>query len=98
CVDEVQLDLLPLEVTERGRDRHLAGDLLLVEVGDRAALVDPAETVDGAGGEQQGGCEGGFPGGAVTDDADVADFGNLIDLHAKIPSTRARHFPAFTSS
>ena len=97
-IDDVELDLLPLQVAEGGRDRHLAGDLLLVEVGDRVPLVDPAETVDGAGGEQERGREGRLSGGAVTDDADIADFGNLIQLHARIPSTRARHFPAFTSS
>ena len=51
----------------------LAGDFFFVEVGDGRAVVDPAEAVDGAGGEQHGGDQLCLAASAVADDGDIAD-------------------------
>ena len=51
----------------------LAGDRFFVVVGDRGALVDPAEPVDGAGVEQQRSGQLRLPGAAVTDERHVPD-------------------------
>ena len=84
-VDQVDLAALPLEVAERVRDRHLALLLVLVPVGDRAALLDNAEPVRRAGLEQHRLDERGLACAAVTDDGDVADLSGLDCGHAKTP-------------
>jgi hypothetical protein len=42
-------------VRERGLERDLAVDFLVVEVGRRRPVIDPTHTVDGPCDEQQGG-------------------------------------------
>ena len=80
------LRLLPLEVAERVRDRHLALLLVLVPVGDRGALLDDAEPVRRAGLEEHRLDERRLACAAVTDDGDVADLSGLDCGHAKTPS------------
>ena len=52
-VDQVDLPVLPLDVAERRRQRHLPLLLVLVPVGDRRALLDRAEAVRRAALEEQ---------------------------------------------
>src|SRR5581483_2452508 len=89
-VDEVDLLLVPLGVGEAGRERVLAGDFFLVEVGDGGAFVDFAEAVHHAGIGEDGGGELRFSRTAVTDDGDVADAGGVVDLHNRWPLTEWR--------
>ncbi len=66
-VDEVDLGAVPLDVGEAGGQGVLAGDLFLVVVGDRRAVVDAAEAVDSAGIEEQRGEQLRLAGAAMTD-------------------------------
>ena len=72
-VDEVDLAALPLEVHERGRERHLPALLVLVPVGDRRAGLDRAQPVRLSRLEEQSLDERGLARPAVADDGDVAD-------------------------
>ena len=63
----------------------LAGDFFVVEVGDGGAVVDPAQPVHGAGGEEHGRDELGLAASAVADEGHVADGGGVVDLHRGIP-------------
>ena len=67
------LVFLPFGVGEAGGERVLAGDLFVVEVGDGGAVVDPADAIDGAGGEEQGRHQLRLAASAVSDDSHVAD-------------------------
>ena len=89
-VDQVDLLLVPLGVGEAGRQRVLAGDLLLVEIGDGRAVVDLAEAVDHAGVGENGRGELRFAGAAVSDERDIPDAGGVVDLHRRrSPSAEA---------
>ncbi len=57
CIDEVDLELVPLGIGEAGGERVLAGDFFLVEVRDGRAVVDLPEAVDHAGVEEERGGE-----------------------------------------
>ena len=48
CVDQVDLEALPLEGCESERQRHAPGVLFWVEVGDRGALFNRSEALDRA--------------------------------------------------
>ena len=72
-VDEVDLAVFPLEVTERAREGHPALLLVLVPVGDGRALLDGAEPVRLPGLEEQRLDERRLPDAAVSGDGDVAD-------------------------
>src|SRR5581483_471951 len=80
-VDEVDLAALPVEVEERAGERHRAPVLVLVPVGDRAALLDRAEPRRLSRLEEQRLHERGLPDPAVTDDGDVADLPGLEGRH-----------------
>ena len=73
------LRLLPVEVAERGRERHLPLLLVLVPVRDRRARLDRAEPVDRAGLEEQRLDERRLARAAMADDGDVADLPGLVD-------------------
>ena len=77
--------LVPLEVGERGGERVLAGDRFFVVVGDRRAFVDLAESVDGAGVEQQRRDQLRLARAAVSDERHVPDAGRVEDLHTGNP-------------
>ena len=87
-VDQIDLDVLPLEGSDGGADGDLAALLLLVAVGHRVAILDAALTVDGAAGVQQGLDQRGLALAAVSDDGDIADVLGLIVLHVRIPPVR----------
>ena len=91
-VDEVDFGLLPFGVGEAGGEGVLAGDFFVVEVGDGGALVDPADAIDGAGGEEQGRHQLRLAASAMSDDSHVADAGGVVDLHRGIPPA-PRGFP-----
>ncbi len=59
-VDEVDLGFAPLHHRGGGGNRHGPRDFFLVVIGGGVAFVDPAQTLGGAGGEQQGRGEGSF--------------------------------------
>ena len=80
-VDQVDLRRAPLGESETGRQRVLAVDLFLVEVGDRRTVVDPPQAVDHLRAEQHRGHELRLAGTAVPDDRDIADVRRVIDLH-----------------
>jgi hypothetical protein len=69
--------LLPLEVAERRRERHLPALLVLVPVGGGRPAFDRAETVDRAGLEEHRLHQRRLPGAAVAGDGDVADLAGL---------------------
>ena len=93
-IDEVDLVAVPLDVGEAGGKGVLAGDFFFVEVGDGGAVVDAAETVHGAGGEQQRGEQLRLAGAAMTDQGDISQALSFIDLHGRWPPT----LPASASS
>src|SRR5581483_4040036 len=70
---------------ERGRERVPAGDGFLVVVGDRRALVDLAEAVDGARVEEQRRGKLGLARAAVSHERHVANAGRVEDLHGEPP-------------
>ncbi len=86
-VDQVDLPPLPLEVRERGRERHLPPLLVLVPVGDGATGLDGAEAVDLAGLEEHRLDERGLAGPAMADHGDVADLPGLL-RHCLAPFSR----------
>ena len=91
-VHQVDLVLVPLRVSQAGRQRVLAGDLFLVEVGHRRPIVHPAEAVDHAGVEQDGRRKLRLPGARVADEGDVPDAGGVVDLHRRQSSEKTRSF------
>src|SRR5262249_62039928 len=80
-VDQVDLPVLPLEVAERGGQRHLAALLVLVPVGGRRARLDGPKPVDGTGLEEHRLDERGLSGRSVPGTGVVADLSGL-DGHA----------------
>jgi hypothetical protein len=66
----------------------LAGDFFFVEVGDRGALVDFAEAVDRACGEQHRRDQLCLAASTVADHGYIPDGGGVIDLHKGYPPAR----------
>ncbi len=79
AVDEVDLAVLPVDVDERARERHLPLVLVVVPVCGRRARVDRAEPVRLPRLKEQRLRERGLPHSAVADDGDVADLPRLGD-------------------
>ena len=65
-IQQVDLYAVPIEGRNGGADRYLTLDLLGIEVAYGIAVGDFAQTVGGAGFEQQHLCQAGFAGAAVT--------------------------------
>ena len=84
-VHEVDPVALPLAVREGRVDRDLALDLVGVEVGGRRPVVDLAETVDRARGEEHRLDERRLAHSPMADDADVPDLADL-DRHSRPPA------------
>jgi hypothetical protein len=72
-VDQVHLDVAPLEGGQRGGDRHAARLLVLVGVGDRGPVAHGAEPRERPGLVQQRLVQGGLPAAAVADESHVAN-------------------------
>ena len=72
-VDDVDLDVADRERGQGERDRHVALDLLGLEVAHRRAVVDPALSGDRTGGEEQGLGQRRLARAVVSDQGDVAD-------------------------
>ena len=85
-IEEVDLGLFPLRHGDGGRDRDFALDFLLVEIGDRIALIHAEQAVGGAGGEEQTGGERRLAGIAVAHHTDVPDVLAFVDFHGCTPS------------
>ncbi len=94
-VDDVDLGLLPLGVGQARGQRVLAGDLFLVEVGDRRPVVYLAKPVDRTRNEEHGRNQLGLAAPSVSDDSDVADGGGVVDLHRGYPSCRRQRRQAW---
>ena len=90
-VEQVDLVAVGGERGERERHRDAPALLLGIEVADRGAVLDLAEPVDGAGGEDEGLGERGLTGAAVPHQGDVADLGRREGLH---PNPQERKHPA----
>ena len=82
-VDEVDLALVPLQVAERGRQRHLAAVLVVVPVGDRGRRFDGPEAVGGTRLEEHRLDQRGLPGPPVSDHGDVPDLARLEGRHGR---------------
>ena len=80
-VQQVDLELLPLDEGQRGGDGDLALDLFVVEVGDGVALIDAGEAVGGARQEEDPGGERRFARIPVSDQSDVANILAFVNLH-----------------
>src|SRR5206468_6547277 len=81
CVDQIDLLFVPFGIRNTRRQRVLAGDFLLVVVGDSRAFVDLAESIDHAGVREDGRGELCLTGTAMTDESDIPDAGRVVDLH-----------------
>ena len=81
AVDEVDLAVVPVEVRERPRERHLAPVLVVLPVADGRSLLDRPEPVRLPGLEQQRLDERGLADSAMADDGDVADLSRLGSRH-----------------
>ena len=77
-VDQVELVLPPRGMMQRRRDRALAAHLLGLDVEGRGAVVDAAEPVDGAGGEEERVGDRRLPGAALPHDDDVSQPGDFL--------------------
>ena len=88
-VDEVDAVALPLERQRRQRDRVGPPVLFLVEVGDGVAVLDAAEAVDRARGEQHRLTEHRLPRPAVPHQHDVAELVGRVGVH-RVRHPRAR--------
>jgi hypothetical protein len=80
-VNEVNLGFVPLHRGQRSRDRHLAGNFLLVIVGHGAAVIHPAQPGRAAGGVEKSGNKRGFAGMGVADYRHVAYILTIVGLH-----------------
>ena len=90
-VDDVELHVAHHARGQGQRERHVALDLLGLEVAHRGAVVDPALAGDGAGGEEQGLGQRGLARPVVSDQGDVADAGRWVARHpAHLPSLDVR--------
>ena len=77
-IDEVDLALLPVQVSERGRQRHLPLLLFLLPVRDGRAGLDRAEAVRLPRLKEQRLGQGGLPRASMADDGDVANLPGLV--------------------
>src|SRR5439155_7364887 len=77
--------LVPLGVGEARRQGMFARDFLFVEIGHGRAVVDLAEAVDHGRIGEDGGGELRFARSAVSDERDISDRGDVVDLHTGIP-------------
>jgi hypothetical protein len=88
-VDEIDLRAAPFQVRQRGLQRDLSVDFLVVEVGGRRAVVNATQAVDRSRDEQQRGHERRLPAVAMADESDVSDIRRVVDLHAISPAAKA---------
>jgi hypothetical protein len=79
-VDQVDPVALVVAVSDRGVDRDLPLDLVGIEIGGGAAVVDLAQPIDRAGGEQHRLHQRGLADTPVPHDPDVADLPD-VDRH-----------------
>src|SRR6185437_4813686 len=84
-IDEVELGLFPFGHGDGGGDRDFAGDLFLVEVGDRVAFVHLQQSIGCAGGVQQRGGERSLTGIAVAHQTGVPNVLAFVDFHLFAP-------------
>src|SRR5512141_517258 len=56
-VEDVDLGLAPLDDSQAGGDRHLAGDFFVVVIGGGRTVIDAAEARGGSRGKEHGGGE-----------------------------------------
>ena len=80
-VENVQLDLVPVAVSECGGQADLAGYLVRVEIRNRIAIFDSPEPIYCARIVKDSRGERGFTRTAVADDRHIPDTRSLVDLH-----------------
>ena len=83
-IDDVDLVCVPLGEGEAGRERVLAGDCFFVEVSDRRAVVNLAESVHHARVYEDGGSQLRLARAGVTDECDVAYGAGVVNLHGSL--------------
>ncbi len=59
-IQDVDLGLVPFAMRQRGADADLALDFLFFVIGDGVAFFNPRQPIDGPGGEEHCGRQGGF--------------------------------------
>ena len=84
-VNDVDLDILPLEGRQRGVDGNGALDLFGIVVGGGIAVFHLTDTLDQTGIKKHCLGKGGFPFAAVAENADIADVCCGIVLHGCPP-------------
>src|SRR5260370_17919613 len=89
-VEQINLDLrirlAPLDKSEAGANRHLAGDFFFVVIGGGGTVVHASETQRGAGGVEHGGHQVSVVGNPVSDEGKVANLCSLVPIHRFAPS------------
>jgi len=82
--------LAPLDNSEAGPNRHLAGDFFLVVISSGGAVVHASEARRGPGGKEHGGHQSRFAGVPVSDKGKVAEIGSFVHFHGLSPSAGLR--------
>ena len=85
-VDDVDLAGSPLAVGHSRVDGDLPGNLVIVVVGDRVAVVHSTQAIHRPGRVEHGAGQGGLAGVPMTDQADVADLPAVVNLHERLLS------------
>ena len=87
-IEDVDLGLAPLDDSQTGRDRHLAGDLFVVVIGRGGTVIDAAEAGSGSRGKEHGGGEGSFARVPVAYQRDIPYVFSGIGFQVGSPSGR----------
>ena len=98
-VEQIDFDLLrnfgrvrlaPLDKSEAGPNRHLAGDFFFVVIGGGGSVVDASEARRGAGGVEHGRHQGSLAGMPVSDEGKIAEISSFVHFHGLSPSAGLR--------
>ena len=92
-VQQIDLDLLPFQVGQLGRDAHPALDFFFVEISHRVAVVHTAQPGHDTGRVEQPGDQRGLAGIPVADHANVADIFAAVHLQGRCSLGREGEAP-----
>src|SRR5205823_5263499 len=88
CVHDVDLRFAPFHVGESGRQRHLAGNFLVVVIRGSAAVVHAAQPLRGPGGVQHGRDQGCLARVAMSNHCHITDVRAFVNFHGLTPHGR----------
>ena len=92
-VQQIDLDILPLDRQNGGGHGRLAADLLGIKITDRIAVRDTSETVGLTGKIKGGFSQRRFARAGMTHQGDIADVFGIIRFHRKLPFLSAPPVP-----